>query len=361
MYPPKLLCSMLVLLLWSSIALAQGMLIGTGAHVVVAGSPHIVISNAHWTNNGFFEPGTGRVYLSEGSKGGGNYFLRGDSVSRFYHLSIFTFPTAVLQVLTDAYVIARLDISGHIASVGDADIVLGPGAVLGTDGGGMLTGNNGRVLTTVMLDRPQQANPGNLGVEITSNENLGLTTVVRGFREQVNAAGEKSIERYYDIIPSNQPSMPVSLKFQYEDAELNGNTKSRLAVFSGRPGGKLSMLPAFSNDAGSNRASVARVSQLQRFTLGNAVANLQPEVEKTNLKVYPNPFRDRFTITLYSDAAKSVELRLLSVQGTLIERKIVQLQAGNNILEWPAAGYLPGTYQLVVGGDLRKAIKLVKQ
>lgn len=121
------------------------------------------------------------------------------------------------------------------------------------------------------------------------------------------------------------------------------------------------MLPVFSNDTGSNQVSVARASQLQRFTLGNALAKLQPEVEKANLKAYPNPFRNKFTVTLHSDVMKSVELSMPSVQGILIERRTVLLQAGNNILEWPAAGYQPGTYQLVVDGDLRKAIKVVKQ
>ncbi len=140
----------------------------------------------------------------------------------------------MLTVQTNAYIIARFDFSGHMASVGDADINLLPGAVLGDHSQGRLTGNNGRIITTVMLDRPQAANPGTLGLQITSNENLGMTTIIRGFREQTNAAGEKSIERYYDIIPSNQPTMPVQLKFRYDEAELNGNSSDRLAVFSNR-------------------------------------------------------------------------------------------------------------------------------
>lgn len=360
-YPPKLLCGMMALLLWCSSAPAQGLIIGNGAYVVAAGDPRIVLGNTHWTNNGTFVPSYSRVYMNEGSKTSGNYYLRGDSVTTFYHLLVTTFPTAALYVQTDAWIIARFDFSGNMVSAGDAEIRLLPGAVLGSNSSGLLTGNNGRITTTVMLDKPQAVNPGNLGLEITSNENLGITTIVRGFREQTNAAGEKSIERYYDIIPSNQPVMPVKLRFQYDDAELNGNTKTKLAVYSGKPGGKLSMLPVSERDQRQNWVNAGNVRQLQRFTLSNAVAVNAPADSRFALKAWPNPFRDKLTVTLYSDAAKSVELKMISLAGVVVERKIVQLQAGNNIIEYSAAGYVPGTYQLVVGGDTGKTIKVVKQ
>lgn len=360
-YPPKFLYGMMSLLLWCSGASAQGLIIGNGAHVVCDGSPNIVLGNTHWTNNGTFVPGYSRVYMMELAKHGGNYFLRGDSSTTFYHLLVATYPTAVLTVQTNAYIIARFDFSGHMASVGDADINLLPGAVLGDHSEGRLTGNNGRIITTVMLDRPQAANPGNLGLQITSNENLGMTTIIRGFREQTNAAGEKSIERYYDIIPSNQPTMPVQLKFRYDEAELNGNSSDRLAVFSGKPGAKLSMLPGYKKEAGVNWVSAGSVQQLQRFTLGNAVAGIQPLAEKLAVKAFPNPFSNRFTVTVHSETARSVELKLINLSGVIIERRIVQLQAGNNFIEWTAAKYPPGSYHLVIGGDLSKAIKVVKQ
>jgi hypothetical protein len=360
-YPPKLLYGMMALLLWCSSAPAQGLIIGSGTYLVSEGFPNIVLSNTHWTNNGTFVPAYSRVYMNETSKHGGNYFLRGDSSTTFYHLLVTTFPTAVLTVQTNAYIIARFDFSGHMASVGDADINLLPGAVLGDPSQGRLAGNNGRIITTVMLDKPQRANPGNLGLEITSNENLGMTTIIRGFREQINTAGEKSIERYYDIIPSHQPSFPVQLKFQYAEAELNGNSRNGLAVFSGKPGGRLSMLPHNNREERTNWIDAGSVRQLQRFTLANAVAANQPEAEKVGLKAYPNPFTNHFTVTIHSDVARSVELKMINPAGVIVDRKMVNLQPGNNYVVWPGTKYTPGTWHLVIGGDLGKAIKIVKQ
>lgn len=359
-YPPRILCGIMALLCWCSGTSAQGLIIGTGVHLVSAKAPDIVLANLSWTNNGSFAPDQSRVKFDLDPHFGVNFYLRGDSVTTFYHLLVNGRQGTLFNVQTDAWVIARFDAGGTMTSLGDADINLFPGAVVGGYEDGLFTGNNGRIITTVQLNKPQAVNPGNLGVEISSNEDLGFTTIVRGFREQINSAGEKSIERYYDIIPANQPSLPVSLRFRYRDTELNGNTRNRLAVFSGKPGSRLSMLPVTSND-GSNWVSAGKVSALQRFTLGNALATAQPAIEKLAMKAYPNPFRNSFTVTVYSEAAKPAELKMINHAGVVVERRIVQLQPGNNYIEWPAAGYIPGTYQLVIGAEAGKAIKVVKQ
>jgi hypothetical protein len=52
---------------------------------------------------------------------------------------------------------------------------------------------------------------------------------------------------------------------------------------------------------------------------------------------------------------------MINLSGVVIERRIGQLQAGNNYIEWSGAKYMPGTYHLVIGEELSKAIKVVKQ
>mgnify|MGYP003575859923 CR=1 FL=1 len=351
---------MMALLIWCSSASAQGLIIGNGVHVVTDGSPNIVLLNGNWTNNGSFAPSYSRVKMSLWPEGGSVYHLNGDSVTTFYHLLVHASQFTTFFVQTDANIIARFDFGGSLMSV-DADINMLPGAVFGYDPESMVTGVNGRILTTVTLDKPMSANPANLGIEITSHENLGMTTIIRGFREQINAGGEKSIERYYDIIPATQPAQPVQLRLQYHDGELNGNSKSRLAVFSGKAGSKLSMLSQNSNESRPNWINAGSTRQLQRFTLGNALAANQSATEKVGLKAFPNPFTNRFTVTLHSDVAKSVELKMVNLAGIVIESKLVKLQAGNNYIEWSAAKYTPGAYHLVIGGDTGKAIKVVKQ
>lgn len=84
---------------------------------------------------------------------------------------------------------------------------------------------NGTIKVSAVLNAPSAANPGNLGAIITAPQNLGLTTITRGNKAQmvISAYG---IARYYDIIPTNNSNLTASLRFMYEDAELNGQIES---------------------------------------------------------------------------------------------------------------------------------------
>ncbi|NML21495.1 T9SS type A sorting domain-containing protein [Pseudoflavitalea sp. G-6-1-2] len=351
----------LVSVFWQQSPHAQSLLITGGTDVVASDNPWITIHNGSWLNNGNFVPDYSRVALrrTEGSW----IRLGGSSESRFYHLITNSGgPDGVMVLEQDIYIIARWDPAGHMTDIGNHRVTLGPGAVLGQDGvDNYITGNDGKIITTVDLNAPQGVNPGNLGIEITTSSNLGKTTIIRGFKEQFNAAGKKSILRYYDIQPTSQPGSDTKLRFSFSDKELNGNSKNELAVFTGKAGSRLRMI-ASGNASANNWISTGKVDQLQRFTLGNAIHSSTPaEAKPMETKVYPNPFRDRFTVQVYSEAAKQVELRIYDLSGGLIERRSVKLNAGANIVEWSTAKYVSGVYHLVIGGDLLKAIKVVKQ
>ncbi|MEO0473031.1 MAG: T9SS type A sorting domain-containing protein, partial [Bacteroidota bacterium] len=64
-------------------------------------------------------------------------------------------------------------------------------------------------------------NPGNFGAEITSAENMGLTTIRRGHVNNITPLGN-SVLRYYIITPTNNSSLNATLRAYYFDHELNG-------------------------------------------------------------------------------------------------------------------------------------------
>ena len=92
--------------------------------------------------------------------------------------------------------------------------------------------NGGEVIFNVSLNSPTGSNPANLGVFISSGQNLGNTIIKRGHQSQVNGSGlGNSILRYYDIVPSNNINLNATLRFRYLDEELNGFNENSLAFF----------------------------------------------------------------------------------------------------------------------------------
>lgn len=88
----------------------------------------------------------------------------------------------------------------------------------------------GSVYTTIELNQPNNANPGNIGSTITSSQNLGNLTINRGY---VYAFGlpPNAVQRYYTISfadPGKDVNLDATLKLQYFDGELGGADETKL-------------------------------------------------------------------------------------------------------------------------------------
>ena len=81
----------------------------------------------------------------------------------------------------------------------------------------------------------------------------------------------------------------------------------------------------------------------------------QPE----NIKVYPNPVQNNCWVSIQSETARAVTLRLFDNRGALLQAKAVNIQAGNNQIALSLNGFTPGSYSLVITGSDGK-VKVVK-
>src|SRR5207253_1379885 len=63
--------------------------------------------------------------------------------------------------------------------------------------------NGGNVVFSVNLNSPTNSNPANLGVFITTGQDLGNVIIKRGHQSQANNGAGPTILRYYDIFPAN--------------------------------------------------------------------------------------------------------------------------------------------------------------
>jgi hypothetical protein len=139
----------------------------------------------------------------------------------------------------------------------------------------------GGTLTAVRaLSSPSSTDPAGLGIEISASKDLGDVTVTRGHVVQTASNGNESIERYYDLTPSqNNTGLSATLAFTYNDAELGGLSESELEFFKSTDGGSTwSEEGVGSRDATANTATLSGIGSFSRWTLGSESAPLPVEL-----------------------------------------------------------------------------------
>ena len=130
--------------------------------------------------------------------------------------------------------------------------------------------NGGNVVFSTNMNSPTNFNPANLGIIITSDQNLGNVTIKRGHQVQVNSANAgNSIFRYYDILPVNNTNLNATLRLNYFDGELNNNNESSLALFKSDDRVNWSNQGFTSRDANANFVEKNGINSFSRWTLFN--------------------------------------------------------------------------------------------
>ena len=111
-----------------------------------------------------------------------------------------------------------------------------------------------------------------MGIEITSVQNLGSTTIKRGHTAQA-IGNNASIQRYYTIEPTNNTGLDATVKMYYQDHELNSITESSLEMYRGN-NNKWIHCPTNSEDASTNYIEIASLDSLDEYTLSKGLIKL---------------------------------------------------------------------------------------
>ncbi len=247
--------------------IAQGLISGTGTYIVPSGNIYISISNGGFTNNGNFNAASGTVGFS-GTSSLATSKISGTGTTSFYDL--------LMNKSADGLKLERSIAVSHLLDLqaGDSLFLNGHNIDLGTTGSingevesRRITGlTGGYIQVTRVLNIPVAANPGNIGIAITSLSNLGTTTIKRGHQQQ----GGKSVYRYFDITPANNSTLAATLLFYYFQAELASVNEGNLAYFqSTNAGSTWSNLGENGIDPFGNFVTLTGVNNLSRLTLSD--------------------------------------------------------------------------------------------
>ncbi len=342
--------SLLLLFLGSATPIqAQQVTISPGLYVTATGAPNLVFRNLGLTNNGYFKAAASTVTFTD-STNTKPVLINGSSHTSFYQLAI----NQEVQLQHNIAVTGNLYLNSGNLRLDHYTLDLAhSGNIIGERNGSRIMGSQGGAITrTASLQAPQQVNPGNIGVSITSTANLGETVITRGHESLVQGSATASTNRYFDIAPTFNTNLNASLQFHYLDAELTGN-ENELTLFATegvgwKPAGK-----DISNPSG-NWLIKNKLDQLHRYTLAG---NPGP----ATIQVYPNPVRDRFTLTLSARGNEQLELSLLDQAGKIIERKKITTRTGVNNMDWNISRLAAGNYHLVLKGAQTSTVKIIKE
>ena len=114
-------------------------------------------------------------------------------------------------------------------------VTLGSSATLIEDAG-VFSGTSGSITTTRNLNNINE-NVAGLGATITTNANMGSTSITRSHASVSGYNFKSSVLRQYAITPSTNTGLNANLKFNYLDSELNNLEEKKLQFVKSTDGG----------------------------------------------------------------------------------------------------------------------------
>jgi hypothetical protein len=218
-------------------------------------------------------------------------------------------------------------------------IILGSNAILTETPGNTVKGNDGKIMITTNINSPSALNVGGLGAVLTSNTDLGNTTIER-FHSAATGNGNQGILRQFNITPGqNNSGLDATLRINYDDSELNGLNESGLRIYKSPDGSDNSWEHmGGSVNATDNYVEVSGISDFSYWTIAD-VGNTLP-VEEEHLDYtptefalhqnYPNPFNPETTIRFELPSESFINITIYNAIGEEVVN-LVNEQLGTGI------------------------------
>ena len=201
------------------------------ATLTVSGS--ITIDGTTTNNGSMVNNGTMTINGTTSFTGSSAQTIPGNAT--FSDLSINN--SAGVSLNDDITVNGTLTITSGNLNLAGKEIDLGSSGSL-SETGGLIVDNTGggSIKATRSLNAPSSENVAGLGAIITSSANLGSTEVKRTCDVQTGNSND-GIKRTYEITPTTNSGLNATLRFSYDDSELNGLTESKLHLYRSTDGG----------------------------------------------------------------------------------------------------------------------------
>lgn len=262
--------------LFPDLMFAQGISVGTNAYLVVNGVAYLQLHDANFVNDGSFSSSSGVVGISGTNVSGSS--VDGSSPTTFNTLNInrtagvFTLQRDIEVTGNVNMLNGNIELNNHVLDLNTT------GTLAGEQNSARITGLTGGYIRSIAtLNAPSAANPGNMGLEITSPVNMGLTEIRRSHIPFSLSLSDQSINRYFSINPAVNNNLNADVTFYYFDGELNLANENDLYIWSSTDNGAGWDLYGRNNiNTTANYVALAGLDTLNYVTLGTNIMNANP-------------------------------------------------------------------------------------
>jgi hypothetical protein len=351
----KIKITVLVLLLSAlHLCVKSQLVITNGAVFKLTGDATLTLQDMDLVNNGDFNQTAGTVRFT----GAANNNISGSALTRIHVMQMAKTGAAQVQLQRTLNINSLLSFTSGIVNLNNNNIELEPTALLtGETENSRITGTNGgyvQIITT--LNAPAAASPGNLGVFITSSQNLGSTTIRRGHVAQANVVASKpSINRYFDITPTTNTGLNATLRMNYFDAELNGRTEAWLGLWRSNDNVNWTGVGFGTRDASTNFVQQTGIASFSRWTLSDndfptGVFDVFAD-GVTGMRLWPNPTSSNLVVSVRVKKTTDASVMMVDISGRIISTMTTKLLNGENQLQINADRVPSGAYTLIIVAD----------
>ncbi len=287
--------------------------------------------------------------------GNGNTEIKGSAALNVAGLHVSkTTGQAVLQ--KNISVDSIVDFSGGLLDLNTHQLLLGAAAKLQNESeASRITGSlGGSVEITQDLNAPLAANPGNIGIAITSGANMGTTTIRRSHKIVSTPFGGTNIERTFDILPATNTGLAAQLRAFYFDAEANGLDENKYDFYRTDDGGNTwQNVGSSGRDAAQNFVNISNVATMSRFTLStsdNKLSTGNISSSQTVFTLLQNPVQQTLYLGIQSPAHAQYNMHIYDVQGKELVTRQLDVSAGNKRYITDVSTLPPGSYMVNITG-----------
>lgn len=248
--------------------------------------------------------GTGKYIFS----GDQTQFIFGNHPVNFFQLELNKLNP--LKINVDVNIEDELKfVKGTIGISNGIVVDLGSTGFLRHESNSSYLSGFGTLRATRSLNAPNNADPANMGLEITSAQNLGSTIIERVHNPQTVAQNNTGIERYFNISPTNNTNLNASVRFHYFPHELNGLVENTLTFWRSVDNGTTWTSEGGVPHVGNKYVELTGIDAFSRWTLADPPPPLPIELLDFTAKANANE-----TISLEWQTVSEINNNYFSVE-----------------------------------------------